>query len=100
MNDQSTIECPKCKSTLANDDPSLFGKRVDCPKCSTTITLPRPSAMFLEVATSQTLSEKQLLLGIHDELIKSNKMLHTIWGLACIYLALILLDLLASLFMR
>ena len=61
------IECAKCKSLLANDDPKLWGKLADCPKCGMGNRLPKPG--------SATLTERQLLGEIHAELVKANKVL-------------------------
>jgi ribosomal protein S27AE len=77
--DKPTIECPRCKSLLANDDPALEGKRVECPKCGESVTLPRISSV-------EGWSEKQLLAEIRGELVKSNRMLSLIWILAILHL--------------
>jgi phage FluMu protein Com len=61
------VECAKCKSLLANDDPKLWGKLVDCPKCGAGNRLRKPS--------SPTLTDHQLLGEIHAELVKANKVL-------------------------
>ena len=82
--DKPFVECPNCKSLIANDKPALYGKRVGCPKCNSDVRLPKIGSPAK--ATSDGLTERQLLNEIRSELVAVNKVLSFFYILAIINL--------------